>query len=311
MTGLISKILDKIFRIYSELKKSSFYKNIVRNESTSSSKLWIKLDPYLNPNKISKVSPSLIINDTYFNTPKDIAMTFSNFFSSVTNSFSFLGIDDCSNFINNHFLTTPLLNSLSNSDPGFNFVKFSAVEVHKALLSLRSSSAAGFVGIETRVFIDCASELKDCLTDLFNLCLSTGIFYSVFLPDDWKVAFLTPIYKGKGSKFSLDNYRPISILSPISKVFENLLSFQLRHFFKSNGIFSSSQFGLRKFLSCEIALNSMLDRWGVALDDRKYFIAMFLDLSKAFDTIDHELLLLKLTRYGFSSLSIQLIRRRF
>ena len=157
--------------------------------------------------------------------------------------------------------------------------------------------------IETRVFKDCASELKDCFTDLFNLCLSTGS-----IPDDWKVAFLTPIYKGKGSKSSLDNYRPISILSPISKVFENLLSIQLRQFFESNGIFSSSQFGFRKFLSCEIALNSILDRWGIALDDRKYVIAIFLDLSKAFDTIDHELLLLKLTRYGFSFLSINLIR---
>ena len=59
-------------------------------------------------------------------------MTISNFFSSVTNSFSFLGIDDCSNFINNHFLTTPLLNILSNSGSDFDFVKFSAVEVHKA-----------------------------------------------------------------------------------------------------------------------------------------------------------------------------------
>jgi hypothetical protein len=133
------------------LKKSTFYKNILRNESTSSSKHWRELDPYFNPNKITKVSPSLIINDTYFYTPKDIAMTFSNFFSSVTN----------------------------NSVPVFNFVKFSAVEVHKALLSLRSSSAAGFVGIETRVFKECASELKDCLTDLFNLCLSTGS-----IPDD-------------------------------------------------------------------------------------------------------------------------------
>ena len=141
------------------------------------------------------------------------------------------------------------------------------------------------------------------MTDLFNLCLSSGS-----IPDDWKVAFLTPIYKGKGSKSSLDKYRPISILSPISKVFENLLSIQLRQFFESNGIFSSSQFGFRKFLSCEIALYSMLDRWVVALDDRKYVIAIFFDLSKAFDTIDHELLLLKLTRYGFSSLSINLIR---
>ena len=128
------------------------------------------------------------------------------------------------------------------------------------------------------------------------------------VPDEWKVAFLTPIYKGKGSKSVLDNYRPISILSPISKVLENLLSIQLRCFFESNEIFSYSQFGFRKFLSCEIALNSILDRWRIALDDRKYIIAIFLDLSKAFDTIDHELLLLKLSYYGFSQLAIFLIR---
>ncbi len=82
----------------------------------------------------------------------------------------------------------------------------------------------------------------------------------------------------------------------------------MRCFFESYEIFSHSQFGFRKFLSCEIALNSILDRWRTALDDRKYIIAIFLDLSKAFDTIDHELLLLKLSYYGFSQLAIFLIR---
>jgi hypothetical protein len=228
-------------------------------------------------------------------------MTLSYFFSSFTNNFSFLGIEDCSNFINNHFLTTPLLNSLSNSDSGFNFVKFSAVEVHKALLSLRSSSAMGFVGIETR------AKLCIWIVGLLNWHIYWHLSTDS-IPDYWKMAFLTPIFKSKGSKSSLDNYRTISILSPISKAFVNLLSFQLRHFFESYGFFSSSQIGLRKFLSCEIALNSMLGRWGVALDDRQYVIAIILDLSKAFDKIDHELLILKLTRYGFSSLSTQLIR---
>jgi hypothetical protein len=120
-------------------------------------------------------------------------MTFSNFVSSITNSFSFLGIDNCFNFINNHFFTIPLLNSLSNSDSGFNFVQFSAVEVHKALLSLRSSSAAGFVGIETRLCKYCASELKVSSTDLFNHFHSTGSIL-----DDWLVAFLAPIFEVKG-----------------------------------------------------------------------------------------------------------------
>ena len=68
------------------------------------------------------------------------------------------------------------------------------------------------MGIETKVFRECGSELTDCLTDLFNLCLSTGS-----VPDEGKVAFLTPIYKGKGSKSKLDIYKPISILSPMLK----------------------------------------------------------------------------------------------
>ena len=162
------------------------------------------MDPYLNPNKITKVSPSLIINDTYYNTPADIASTFSNFFSSVTNSFSFLNIDNCSNFINNHFSSTSSLKQFSDSKYHFDFLEFSSDEVYKSLRFSRSSSAAGFMGIETRVLKKCAFELKNCFRDMFNLCLSTGSVHN-----EWKAVFLTPIYKGKASKSSLDNYRPI------------------------------------------------------------------------------------------------------
>ena len=185
------KILRNSFSSLFRKKKSDFYKNIIKSESTSSNKLWRKLDPYLNPNKISKVSPSLIINDTYYNTPADIALTFSNFFSSVTNNFSFLNRDSCSNFITNHFSSISSLKHPLGSDKHFNFIAFNCDEVVKAFSKLRSSSAAGFVGIETRVLKECASELGNCFTDLFNLCLLTGT-----VPDEWKVAFLTPIYKG-------------------------------------------------------------------------------------------------------------------
>ena len=77
----------------------------------------------------------------------------------------------------------------SDSKYHFYFLEFSSDEVYKSLRSLRFSSAAEFVGIETRVLKECAFDLKDCFKDMFNLCLSTSS-----VPDEWKVAFLTPIY---------------------------------------------------------------------------------------------------------------------
>jgi hypothetical protein len=81
----------------------------------------------------------------------------------------------------------------------FNCLEFSSDEVSKSFFASRLSSAAGIVGTESRILKKCAFELKDYFRDFFNFCLSTGS-----VPDEWKVAFLTPIYKGKRSESSLD-----------------------------------------------------------------------------------------------------------
>jgi len=109
-----------------------------------------------------------------------------------------------------------------------------------------------------------------------------------------------PQYKGKGCKQVVNNYRPISLLSPVSKVFESLIASRIYDFCESNSIFSHFQFGFRQKLSCESALNTLVDDWKLSLDNRKNVISVFLDLRKAFDTVDHTLLLYKLKLYGFS-----------
>ena len=78
--------------------------------------------------------------------------------------------------------------------------------------------------------------------------------------------YYTPIYKEKGSKSFADNYRPISVLPPIDKIFEAIIGDQIRKFFEPNDILRDSQFGFRNFRSCELALNTMINSWKLSLD---------------------------------------------
>ena len=128
------------------------------------------------------------------------------------------------------------------------------------------------------------------------------------MPDEWKISHITPIFKGKGNKSSLENYRPISIISPISKVFESILGAKMRAYFESNNILHQDQNGFREGRSCHLALNTIVDFAKRNLDKKNHVVAVFLDLSKAFDTIDHDLLLNKLNKYGFSDNAYNLIK---
>jgi len=127
------------------------------------------------------------------------------------------------------------------------------------------------------------------------------------MPTEWKLAHLTPNHKGKGSKSDINNYRPLSVLSPIAKVYESLLAERISNFFESNNLLYDNQFGFRKGLSCELALNTFIDKIRQKLELKEYVIAIFLDLSKAFDTISHKILLLKLKYYNFSPSALSLV----
>jgi retron-type reverse transcriptase len=127
------------------------------------------------------------------------------------------------------------------------------------------------------------------------------------MPIEWKLAHLTPNYKGKGSKSDISNYRPLSVLSPIAKIYESLLAKRITNYFESNDLFNNSQFGFRKGLSCELALNTYVEKLRNNIDNNKHSVSMILDLSKAFDTINHKLLLAKLKKYKFSESALKTI----
>ena len=128
---------------------------------------------------------------------------------------------------------------------------------------------------------------------LINLFVQQGYF-----PDDLKLGCITPIFKN-GDKERVNNYRPVCSLSPLSKIIEKVVSNRMVNFIEDYNILSNTQFGFRKNMGTETALIHYIDKLQNALNDGKYSISIFMDLSRAFDVIDHKILETKLEHYGF------------
>lgn len=191
----------------------------------------------------------------------------------------------------------------ANDMPLLDDIPISGNIVLQKLKLLKSSKSPGVDGIHSVVLKECSEELAEPLAELFTKSLSSGI-----VPDDWKVANVTPIFKNKGSRDDVGNYRPVSLTSCPGKVMERIVRDALVEHLERHELIKGSQHGFTKKRSCLSNLLVFLEYVTKAVDEGKAVDAIYLDFSKAFDLVPPERLLLKLELLGIGLLIINWIR---
>ena len=210
-----------------------------------------------------------------------------NYFNSVHNTL-------CESIISSNIPFEHYLEGAIIEQPIFNPTDSNGVKTIRN--GLKNSSSTGWDNIPTNVIKAVSGTIVAPLTQLINKSLQQGIF-----PDALKIAKISPIYKSK-SKTDIKNYRPISVLPVISKVFEKVFYARLYTHFISNNLLSQYQYGFQALRNTEHALLKFTGDVVDGFDSGKPTVATFMDLSKAFDCVNHEILIAKLQHYGVSSI---------
>ena len=284
--------LNKVERYWKEYRR---LKNKVTFENRKAKKKYYceMLSKTQNRSQSWNVLNSLISNgrsSSSFVSPcndnENMANKFNLHFANVAQS---LLIDKCE-------ITSPT--KLQCVDKSLSLSTVYERDVLKEIFKLKNKKSVGIDGISTYIIKMCANELVGSITYLINKSIIDGR-----VPDKWKIAKIIPLHK-KGDKLNPDNYRPISLLPCVSKLLERFIQIQLIEHLNINEILLPQQSGFRPNHSTTTALIRVTDDWLKAMDSGQYTGAVFIDLQKAFDLVNHELLLLKLKCLGIVDKSL-------
>ena len=279
--------------------KYEYFNNMDVKNLTDNKKFWKTVKPFFNSKKQNSNKIFLSENGSILDRPKVVATTFNNYFVNITKTLELgFSTDSPDNFQNN--ISIMKINEhYQKFQEIFDFTPVTMEEVKCQILELNPQKSTIKNDIPIRVLKQFCEIYLPILTKIINTSLIQGKF-----PEALKIAEVTPIFK-KSDCLNKENYRPISILSSVSKVFEKIMYAQINKFMENK--FSKCLTGFRKGHSTQHTFMVMIEKWKNSLDKKNKVAALFMDLSKAFDTLNHGLLLAKLEAYGFSNFALKLM----
>lgn len=274
--------------------KKSYYEHIFEKYKNDNKKTWQLINNILKKSDNKNNFPDFFKDNKRIITDKtQIANKFNEYFINIGETIA----NDIKG--NNQKSYKDYLNKHENIK--FHFKPIDDKTVIKTITNLSTKDSYGIDGISTNLLKSIKHIIAKPLTTIINQTLKSGIF-----PEKLKIAKVTPIYK-KGDEHLFSNYRPISLLPSMSKIFEKIICIQLYEYFENNNLLNRSQYGFRKKHSTELAALELIDSIIEDMDNGNIPLAIFLDLSKAFDTINHQILLTKLFNYGIYGAPLKLL----
>ena len=268
--------------------KKLFFDKQLKCAQSNLKKTWNILKEALNKTpKQSKPLSCLLVNGKECNDPRAMAEALNDFFTNAAS----LIVDQIPptdrpppNTLNEPEVIHPLF-SLTNSP-------VTRSEIAEIFKLLQDKKTQDYCGISINFIKNFSDQLVMPLQHIINLSFETSV-----VPNQMKIAKVIPLFKS-GDPLSMDNYRPISLLSSFSKILEKIVANRLCNYLETNNLLSTSQFGFRPGHSTVHPMTLFANHVSKALNEKEHTIAVFCDLRKAFDSCNHQILLSKLSRLG-------------